>query len=45
MSTESQAVIPRKSYSPFQPAGKMDYAIARLDDIVNWARKVLFDLY
>lgn len=46
MSTEpaSQAVQPRKGYSPFQTEGKMDFALARLDDLVNWARKVLIEL-
>jgi len=38
----SHDVIPRKPYSPFQKNfkdNKMDYAVARLDDVVNWARK------
>ncbi|CAI2738300.1 unnamed protein product [Dicrocoelium dendriticum] len=30
-----------KPYSPFQSThGKLDYAIARMDDLINWARKV-----
>ena len=38
----SEAVVPRAPYSPFQPgtSNKMDYALARLDDLVNWGRKV-----
>jgi len=35
-------VIPRKPYSPFQvnpKDNKMEYAVARMDDVVNWARK------
>lgn len=33
--------MPRKPYSPFQePVDKMDYALARADDIINWGRKV-----
>jgi len=37
----SEAVVERKPYSPFQinPANKAEFAMARLDDIVNWARK------
>ena len=34
-------VVPRKPYSPFQQFdGKADFAMARFDDLVNWARKV-----
>lgn len=30
----------RKPYSPFKkPSDKADYALARVDDLVNWARK------
>jgi len=30
----------KKPYSPFQnPSDKADYALARVDDLVNWARK------
>merc|ERR1712156_1326763 len=35
-------VMPRKPYSPFQvnpKDNKMEYAVARMDDVVNWARK------
>ena len=34
--------MPRKPYSPFQtdPGNKMDYALARIDDLVNWGKKV-----
>ena len=40
-STATGAVEKRKGYSPFQdPQNKMDYALARVDDLVNWARKV-----
>ena len=35
-------VVPRKPYSPFQQFdGKADFAMARFDDLVNWARKVI----
>lgn len=39
--TES-GVVKRKPYSPFQPKldNVADYALARIDDLVNWARKV-----
>lgn len=41
--TESaeSAVTKRKPYSPFQPKldNVADYALARVDDLVNWARK------
>ena len=33
-------LIPRKPYSPFQPTTKTDFALARVDDLINWARKV-----
>jgi hypothetical protein len=35
------AVTKRKPYSPFQvkPSNTADYALARVDDLVNWARK------
>ena len=31
-----------KPYSPFRvtPSNKAEYVIARMDDLVNWARKV-----
>ncbi|CAL1262200.1 unnamed protein product [Larinioides sclopetarius] len=43
-STASQpaenAPVVRKPYSPFQNTGnKMEYALARVDDLLNWARK------
>jgi len=33
-----------KKYSPFQvaPSNKADFAVARLDDLVNWSLKVGF---
>ena len=36
-------VVPRKKYSPFdsQAGNKVEYAMARLDDLVNWGRKVV----
>ncbi|KAI0228263.1 NADH dehydrogenase [ubiquinone] iron-sulfur protein 7, mitochondrial [Lamellibrachia satsuma] len=38
--TSSAAVTKRKPYSPFQgQANAVDYALARTDDLVNWARK------
>ncbi len=40
-STEASAVTKRKPYSPFQnTTTNADYALARVDDLVNWARKV-----
>jgi hypothetical protein len=37
----SSAVAKRKPYSPFQPklSNTADFALARIDDLVNWARK------
>lgn len=47
--TESagSAVTKRKPYSPFQPKldNAADYALARVDDLVNWARKVQLLIY
>lgn len=39
--TAESAVAKRKPYSPFQPklSNTADYALARIDDLVNWARK------
>lgn len=39
--TES-GIVKRKPYSPFQPKldNVADFALARIDDLVNWARKV-----
>jgi len=39
--TDESAVAKRKPYSPFQPkiSNTADYALARVDDLVNWARK------
>ncbi|XP_041362692.1 NADH-quinone oxidoreductase subunit B 2-like [Gigantopelta aegis] len=35
-----QDVVSRKPYSPFQNTNnKVDYALARVDDLLNWARK------
>ena len=41
-STETATdVVKRKPYSPFQaPNNKAEYALARVDDLLNWARKV-----
>ena len=39
----SEAVVPQKHkpYSPFQNLNnKAEYAVARLDDLLNWGRKV-----
>ncbi|KAK2163433.1 hypothetical protein LSH36_79g02045 [Paralvinella palmiformis] len=41
---KSSAVTPKKKgkyeYSPFQtPSNKVEYALARVDDLINWARK------
>jgi NADH dehydrogenase (ubiquinone) Fe-S protein 7 len=39
-STEAKAVVKRKPYSPFQNTSNVaEYAIARADDLVTWARK------
>ena len=39
--TESTTVTKRKPYSPFQgTTNNVEYALARADDLVNWARKV-----
>ncbi|XP_076443443.1 NADH-quinone oxidoreductase subunit B-like [Babylonia areolata] len=39
-STEASAsVVKRKPYSPFQTNNKAEYALARVDDLLNWARK------
>ncbi|GFU09917.1 NADH dehydrogenase iron-sulfur protein 7 [Nephila pilipes] len=36
------APVVRKPYSPFQnTTSKLDYALARVDDLLNWARKLL----
>lgn len=33
--------VKRKPYSPFQNTGsKLEYALARVDDLLNWGRKV-----
>jgi NADH dehydrogenase (ubiquinone) Fe-S protein 7 len=41
LSTNTTSVpVKRKSYSPFQnPSSKAEYALARVDDLLNWARK------
>jgi NADH dehydrogenase (ubiquinone) Fe-S protein 7 len=36
---QSSDVTVRKPYSPFQTNNNVDYALARVDDLVNWARK------
>lgn len=34
--------VKRKPYSPFQnTTSKLDYALARVDDLLNWGRKVI----
>lgn len=34
--------IPYRPYSPFQKTNNMaEYAVARLDDVLNWGRKVI----
>ncbi|XP_071108779.1 NADH-quinone oxidoreductase subunit B-like isoform X3 [Haliotis cracherodii] len=36
----SQGIVPKKTYSPFQnTSNKAEYALARVDDLLNWARK------
>ena len=32
----------RRPYSPFTPETKGQWAVARLDDALNWCRKVTF---
>lgn len=33
--------LQKKPYSPFQPDGNLaEIALARLDDLINWGRKV-----
>ena len=41
-STEAaKDVVKSKPYSPFQATNnKAEYALARVDDLLNWARKV-----
>jgi NADH dehydrogenase (ubiquinone) Fe-S protein 7 len=40
---KKSSVVKRKPYSPFQiepkPSNAVDFALARVDDLVNWARK------
>jgi len=31
--------VAKKGYSPFQPTSKIEYALARVDDLLNWGRK------
>ena len=38
---QSTEVAARKPYSPFQTNNTVDYTVARVDDLVNWARKVI----
>ena len=39
--TDTASIEKRKGYSPFQGSpNKMDYALSRVDDLINWARKV-----
>ena len=42
VNTEVDKIDPAmpQSYSPFQPSNKSEYALARIDDLVNWCRKV-----
>ncbi|XP_067665083.1 NADH-quinone oxidoreductase subunit B-like [Haliotis asinina] len=36
----NQGIVPKKTYSPFQnTSNKAEYALARVDDLLNWARK------
>lgn len=39
---QDEAIVTREGYSPFRAdfkTNKMDYAVARIDDLVNWGRK------
>jgi hypothetical protein len=39
----TQALRKRQKYSPFQNTNsKGEYVVARADDLLNWARKVMF---
>jgi len=37
--TDQKAIATRKPYSPFKTNNNVDFALARLDDLINWARK------
>lgn len=43
--TSAAAAVPaggtpeKRPYSPFKPTGKIEFALARLDDLLNWGRK------
>jgi len=38
--SQDKGVVKRKPYSPFQaPNSNVEYALARVDDLLNWARK------
>lgn len=38
---DASVPVKRKPYSPFQNTGsKLEYALARVDDLLNWGRKV-----
>jgi len=40
VSNQSSVPVVKKSYSPFQDtSNKAEYALARVDDLLNWARK------
>ena len=45
-SSES-GMVKRGPYSPFQvgTSNKVDYVLARVDDLVNWGRKVIYICY
>lgn len=45
-SEPAQEVVKRKPYSPFQnTSNKVEFAVARADDLLNWARKASMILY
>ena len=41
--TPDASAVKYKPYSPFQNLPtKSEYAVARLDDLINWGRKVIY---
>ena len=42
VTSQEEGQVPLKPYSPFQvgTSNKIDWTLARTDDLVNWARKV-----
>jgi hypothetical protein len=38
--SQTQEVVKRKPYSPFRTNSTVEFAVARVDDLLNWCRKV-----